>query len=1081
MIVAHAWCSWSVFLMALCAMHCVRSAASAEDDKKEAFGACDDRTPHPDLENPAALQRNREAPHATLLPYPDRQSALTGRRDASAYYRSLNGKWRFHWAPGPDERPVGFHEEQYDVSQWDTIDVPLSWQMAGYGTPIYTNSKYPFANRAPRVMDVPQADYTTFKFRNPVGSYKRLFTVPDDWEPPRQFFVTFDGVDSAFYLWINGQKIGYSQGSRTPAEFNITKYVHTGKNSIAVEVYRFCDGSYLEDQDMFRLSGIFRDVYLWSAPNTHIRDFVIVTDLDDEYKNASLTVSADVRRFAASPDPCRLAMELMDADKELVATVLSKEISVASGEDAVIELRCLVANPLKWTAETPNLYKLLLTLTDKDGAVVEILQSNVGFREIEIKQGQLLINGKPIYIKGVNRHEHSYEGGHYVTREQRIRDIVLMKRHNINAVRTSHYPNHPEWYDLCDEYGIYLCDEANVECHGDQSLSSDPEWEAAYVDRVQRMVERDKNHPSVIIWSMGNESGKGPNHLAMNEWVLANDQTRALQYGPKSSINHPMYVQPWGLERHGQLGLERTGKGIPFSPLIMSEYAHAMGNSTGDLQAYWRMFERYPSLQGGFIWDWIDQGLKKEIPGRPGESFAAFGGDFGDRPNNGNFSMNGLINADRREVHPCIREVKKVYQNIDVTPVDLQHGRVKVTNKYAFTNLDRFDLSWELTADGQVVGGGALGRIDLAPLSSTEVCIPLDYSKLDIRKEHFVKFSFRLAEADSWADRGHLVAWDQLALPFEYKPSTDLSVDKIALQEDEKSVSLGSPKFKAVFGKQSGLLESYEYDNTDLLDSPLRPNFWRALTDNHVAWVRDVRPEMQLWQASGANVRLVSLAAERISPAIVRVTSCLDYPGVSSSFKTVYTVDGSGRIRFDVEFQHGEKMPPVPRIGMQMTMPAGFEHFRWYGRGPHECYWDRKESGEVAIHKAHLNDLPFSYEKPQENGNRTDVRWVRISNRDGVALEVAGMPTMDFSAWPYTLGQLSSARHNYELKSAGRVTVNLDYGQLGLGGDTSWGGKAKPHDEFLFEPGVTYKYSFVVRGTRSPAIRHSSTKNRRVK
>lgn len=1009
----------------------------------------DKRDPHPDLENQKVFGRNKEAPHATLMPFADARKALFGDRTESVFFKSLNGDWKFSWAKRPEERVKSFYEERYDVSDWDTIDVPCNWEMRGYGTALYSNSKYPFIPHPPRVMDTPPNNYTSYEARNPVGSYRRTFDLPKRWDG-REVFVTFDGVRSAFYLWINGEKVGYSQGSRLPAEFNITRYLKPGRNTIAAEVYRWCDGSYMEDQDFYRLSGIYRDVYLWAAPRQHIRDFSVVTDLDSDYVNAILKVQAKLRNYGTSEETCTIGMELFDAAGQFVTGIAVGGQPVLPGQERPVDLAIRLADPHKWSAETPYLYRLLLTLKDSNGKTLEIIPQDVGFREIEIVDRQLLVNGQPVYIKGVNRHEHNPETGQYVTRELRIKDIVTMKQHNINAVRTAHYPNPREWYELCNQYGIYLCNEANTETHGMQELASNPEWQEAYLDRIQRMVERDKNQPSVIWWSMSNESGPGANFKAAHEWVQENDpQNRPRQY--RGNIDAPMYIQPDGVRKAAKKD----------SPFIMCEYAHSMGNSTGNLQKYWDAFRSAPNLQGGFIWDWVDQAVNKEIPGRLGEFYWAYGGDHGDYPNNGNFCCNGLVNPDRSP-HPALKEVKKVHQSILIAATDLELGVFSLTNEYFFQTLETFDGKWELLADGKVVREGSL-ETDLAPQKSGTVTIPVKYAELPAGKEYLVKLSFGLKEDTSWARAGHVVAWDQFAYPYEHQEADAGTAASLKVMEKGGAIRFSGELFSAELNTETGLLESYTWKGRNMLLSPLKPNVWRARTDNDNAWMK-MKSDYQKLQEHHDNWVLESCKLESRNDMDARVTAVMKIPEIGLTYKVAYSVHGSGKIRVDVACVHPADFNSLPRIGMQTTMPAAFHQLEWYGRGPHESYWDRKTGAEVGTWSLPLSDFIFGYIRPQENGNRTDVRRFTISDGKGAALKVAGASLLEFSAWPYSMQDLSDARHDYELPTRNSVTVNIDYGQIGLGGDTSWGARAKPHPEFLFEEGKAYTYSFWLEG-----------------
>jgi len=650
-----------------------------------------------DWENPKLLHINKEDSYSTSVPFPSIEEARTKLRYESKYYYSLNGKWKFNWCYKPDERPKDFYKTEFDVTKWKTIPVPSNWELQGYDYPIYVNIPYEFSKN-PTPPLVP-------KDHNPVGSYRRDFKVPQSWNG-REIFIHFADVKSAFYLWINGKLVGFSKGSKLPAEFNITNYLKDGSNTLAVEVYRFSDGSYLECQDFWRISGIERDVYLYSTAKTRIKDFWINADLDDQYKNGIIKIETEIFNYNnAGQDKYFVEYNLFDKNNKLL-TKAKQEVEVNRNSAKKIILNSTVDHPLKWTAETPNLYTSVIVLKDQKGKVIDVRTCKTGFRKVEIKNMQLLVNGKAILLKGVNRHEHDEFTGHYISEESMINDIKLMKQANINAVRTCHYPNDPRWYELCDQYGIYLVDEANVESHGmgygEKSLAKDTLWLDAHLDRNIRMVERDKNHPSIIIWSMGNEGGNGVNFYECYKWIKQRDPSRPIHYERalldwNTDIYCPMYDGIDGIVNYAKQNLPR--------PLILCEYSHSMGNSTGNFKDYWDAIESYPNLQGGFIWDWVDQGMAKF--NSKGEKFWAFGGDFGpkDVPSDRNFCCNGIVSADRTP-HPAYWEVKKVYQFIKIIPVDMSKGIFEVRNKYSFINLDDFELNWEIFDDGISVKKG---------------------------------------------------------------------------------------------------------------------------------------------------------------------------------------------------------------------------------------------------------------------------------------------------------------------------------------------------------------------------------------
>ncbi|HEX8336927.1 MAG TPA: glycoside hydrolase family 2 TIM barrel-domain containing protein, partial [Pyrinomonadaceae bacterium] len=775
----------------------------------------------PDWENPRVFGINKEPARATFVPYPDEAAARRGvmayapgaaPAPGSPFVVSLNGRWKFNWVKEPSARPVDFYKPEFDVSAWKEIRVPANWEMEGFGTPIFLNITYPFKRDAPKVMGEPPRDWTTYEERNPVGSYRRTFTLPAGWAG-RETFLVLRGVNSACYVWVNGQKVGYSEDSRLPAEFNVTRYVRPGENTVAVEVYRFSDGSYLEDQDFWRLSGIFRDVELVSRPPVHVRDFYARTTFDGQYRDARLALNVKVRNAGSSAEKFTLQAKLFDSRGAAVGAPLSGAGTAAGGGEVSLDLSRDVTSPLKWSAEEPNLYTLVLTLKDSRGRVLESVPWRLGFRTSEIKGGQILVNGRPVVIKGVNRHEHDPDLGQVTTREMMVKDILLMKRYNINAVRTSHYPNDERWYHLCDEYGLYVQDEANVESHGyganDRQRVSDAEdFTEAHVERMRRMVERDKNHASIFLWSLGNEAGWGRNLAAAYTWAKADRPELIVVYEGGASVHsdafNPMYTKPQDLLKYWQ----QKGEGKPF---YLVEYAHALGNSVGNLQEYWDVLESRPGFHGGFIWDWVDQTFRKRTA--DGRDLWAYGGDYGDKPNDGN-GGDGLVFADRR-VQPELEEVKKVYQFVKVEPVDLAAGRVRVRNKHIFADLSHTEGSWELAEDGAVIQRGRLPRLRMAAGQSEEVKLGLTRRAALPGREYFLKVAFALAADTPWAKRGHVVAWDQFAVPFAPPPApaaaagvAATAAPALAVEETDSAVTLRGPRFLARVGKTTGSREA---------------------------------------------------------------------------------------------------------------------------------------------------------------------------------------------------------------------------------------------------------------------------------
>ena len=1123
----------------------------------------------PEWQNPQITGLNREPAHATLQPFKDIATALKGERTQSPFFLLLNGSWKFHWSPNPAGTPTegipgraqDFYHVDFDDSDWQVLPVPSSQEIQGYGQPRYLSSSYAFnIDALPRV---PEED-------NPVGSYRTSFFLPTEWAGA-QVFINFDGVDSAFYLWANGKLVGYSTDSRLPAEFNLTSFLEPGVNHLAVQVHRWSSASYLEDQDMWFLSGIFRDVFLYATPLVHLRDFWVRTQLDAAYQDASLSIRLHLRNYdVVSSASVQIEALLYDPQGRPVsvsehgAWFSAAKVQVDMGAEKIFELGGKVSAPLKWSAEHPHLYTLLLLLKNQEGKLVEVERCRVGFRQVEIKEGKILINGAPVLFRGVNRHEHQPDRGHAITRESMLQDILLMKRSNINAVRTCHYPDQPYWYDLCDQYGIYLIDEANIETHGVwDRLTRDPLWLPAFMERGSRMVERDKNHPSVIIWSMGNESGYGPNHAALADWIHQHDPTRPVHYEsarsePYLDIISCMYPTLDYLKKLATVPGETR-------PIIMCEYAHSMGNSPGNLKEYWEIIEAYPRLRGGFVWDWVDQGIQQVR--QDGTLWYAYGGDFGDTPNDGSFCNNGLVFPDRTP-HTALLEYKKVIQPVRVEAVDLLQGRVAVTNKHFFSDLSGLQGEWELRADDRVLASAQLPVLILPPGKSQEICLPYPVPTPEPGVEYWLWISFKLAEAAPWADQGHEVAWEQLAIPFTPPPfrATEGRVGggglrpkevlegrppegpDLALDETDQQAILTSEGFRLVFDKVEGTISSFQADGRERIVKGPRLNFWRAPTENdlnkwgderaamrwrevgldqleeHIQGVEISRPapqrvemvtrsviqvkegavlpsafpqqESQGMLEMGLNMlvaeemlpglfqRLGFAAADfpqenkatqikaliqrmageqRIFDILLAVKAMLEDAGapvpdflenvvasgeVSTSPRppapparfecTIsYSVNGSGEVLVEAHILPCAGLPFLPRIGLQMQVPGGFEQFTWYGRGPQETYADRQEGAAVNVYSGTVAEQYVAYLFPQENGNKTEVRWMTLTDpHDGSGLRaerVEGMPCLNVSVAHFTTEDLTLANHPFDLPNRPEITLNLDYAQSGLG------------------------------------------------
>ncbi|MDZ7373709.1 MAG: DUF4981 domain-containing protein [candidate division KSB1 bacterium] len=984
-------------------------------------------------EDPAVNGINREPPHATLMPYADFEQARACIREASPYYLSLNGKWKFHWVPRPEERPTEFYKPEFDASGWAEIPVPSNWQMLGYDKPIYTNIRYPFPKNPPYV------DHSY----NPVGSYRRTFRLPREWRG-RQVFLHFDGVESAFYVWMNGQFVGYSEDSRTPAEFNITSFVRDGENVLAVEVYRWSDGSYLEDQDFWRMSGIFRNVYLFSTPTLHIRDFEVQPELDERYEDAELAVTAWIRNYGTTDAPrVQLEVSLLGPDGKPVGSqpvAMNGTSLLRAGGETVLAVRAPVHRPLKWSAETPYLYTVVLALRDATGQAVEYESARVGFRKVEIKGRHLLVNGKPILIKGVNRHEHDPDTGHYVSLESMIRDIKLMKQFNINTVRTAHYPNDPHWYDLCDQYGLYIIDEANIESHGmgyapDQTLANRPEWLSAHLERAIRMVERDKNHPCVIMWSMGNEAGDGLAFEIISDWIHRRDPSRPVHYERALDRRH-VDVVSWMYPPLDHL--VRYAESQPDRPLIMCEYAHAMGNAVGNLPEYWQLIEAYDALQGGCIWDWVDQGLRKRTP--DGKEFWAYGGDYGDEPNDDNFCINGLVSPDR-SVQPEIWEVKKVYQNVKFEPVDLFQGIIRLRNGFFFTNLRDFDLRWQLTEDGVPVQSGSLPAPDVEPQESAVVRLPLVQPRLNPGAEYWLRVSIHLRQATLWAEAGHEIAWEQFRIPYRVAraPRVEpLPGEALHITEGEGGLTIRGKGFEATFDRNSATLASLLYGGLSVIGEPEEGvrgpvlNVFRAWTDNeerladqwYKAGLNKLRPEVRRFEW------------QQLSSGKAEIVTEIRYWGTDSSgfdHRCRYTVFANGWIHVANEVDPFGKLPILPRLGVRMTVAGDLEKLTWYGRGPQENYPDRKSGYAIGLWESTVTDQYYPYVRPQETGNHEDVRWLALVDEKGSGILITADETLSFAALHYTASDLDRANHIHELSPRRNIILCLDAQVLGLG------------------------------------------------
>ncbi|MFC8941494.1 glycoside hydrolase family 2 TIM barrel-domain containing protein [Streptomyces griseoincarnatus] len=1216
-----------------------------------------------------------EPPHTTLMPYAGVPQALAADRTRSPYRLDLDGTWKFAYADRPEDRDPDFHRTDTDDRGWDTIPVPSVWQMHGHDFPIYLNITYPYWGPNGRGEE-PQPPAAPTRY-NPVGQYRRTFTVPRDWRG-RRVFLHFEGVKSAHYVWINGELVGYDEDSYTPSEYDVTDHLRPGTNQIAVEVYRYSDGDWLEDQDMIRLSGIFRSVHLFSTPPVHLRDFKLETPLDDTYTAAELDVTAHVRAYGEGAGGGRYTVEtqLYDARGHAVWSRPLRQTadlgSVEAGRDVTVRASRAVPEPRLWSAEEPYLYTAVLRLRDPAGAVVETLSHRVGIREFALKDGLMRINGRPVSFRGTNRHEMHPARGTALTREDMVRDITIVKRLNMNSVRTSHYPDNPLWYELADAYGLYLVDETNLETHGirDRYPGDHPDWTAACVARAQNMVHRDKNHPSVVVWSLGNEAGGGSTFTAMHDWIRSYDATRVIQYEGDdrpgiSDIRSRMYESP---DRVEQRALDTADT----RPYVMIEYSHAMGNSNGNFGKYWDVVRRHDVLQGGWIWDFADQSLHTPVPGRvlltesgpaalrgeilatrgrldrdkglsgitvferhdsldltgsltleawftpgvpgyhqpivakgdtqyalkqtdrrveffihsdgqwiavnwtvpddwsgrehhvagvfdagtgtlglyvdgavraarttdrrptsntaplslasdaddqtrefdgtirrarvyaralttaelgsedrtPGDegvrfwfdaatvrterkrpearTFLAYGGDWGDNPNDGAFVADGIVTADR-ELGGKAAEIKRVHQAVGAvrTPGG-GPGAVTLTNEYLFTNLRDFDGRWELVADGEVTGRGRFTRdqLDLEPLSEKRVGLPVRLPRDPAPgTEFFLQLSFTTRERTPWAEPGFEVARHQLPLDADTPAVVPVPLSRVpALRHEtrDEDVRITGQGFSVTVDRRTGLLTDYEADGTRLLTSGPAPNFWRAPTDNDRGNGQHLRN--QTWRDAGARRTVTDVTVRPLGDRAVevRVTGTLPTT-VESRYSTTYTVFGHGEIKVDHTLHPGAaNLPYLPEVGSLLFLPRRLDRLHWYGRGPEENHWDRNAGTDVGRWSSTVAEQWTPYIRPQENGNKTDVRWAALTDRTGRGLLVTGEPLVEINASHFTPEDLSAGvRHDYQLTPRDAVVLRVNHRQMGVGGDNSWG--AHTHDEFKLFADRDYAYTYRLR------------------
>lgn len=1010
-----------------------------------------------DWENPTVFAVNKEAPHAVYFPFENRHLALKNDRSASKYYQSLDGTWQFKWTKGAENRPKDFFQETYDPVTWGQIQVPGNWEMQGYGIPIYTNQSYAFASKNPPY--IPNGI-------NEIGSYRKEVEVTAEWLN-RAVFLHLGAVNSAVYVWVNGKKVGYSQGSKTPAEFYLNPYLRAGKNLIALEVYRWSDGSYLQCQDFWRLSGIERSVYLYAAPQKRIKDYEIQAGLATNYTTGILKVKAQVQALVNG----RLKVELLDKHNKIL---LSHNLPIKNINDTLLTLEQHFPSIQPWSAERPNLYTLLLTLVDDQGFVQEVLSNRVGFRTSEIKNSQFCINGIPIYLKGVNLHEHDPKTGHVMSAALLEKDLKLMKAANVNAIRTCHYPQPAYFYELCDKMGFYVVDEANIESHGigygPASLAKRPRWKQAHWDRLWRMVERDKNYPCVVIWSLGNEAGNGINFMHTYDWLKQRDSSRPVQYeqahlhGRNSDIYAPMYPV---FEK-----VEAYAAKQPAKPLIMCEYAHSMGNSTGNFKDWWDLIERYDALQGGFIWDWVDQGLEK-VDTSTGETYWAYGGDFGpdNIPSAGNFCLNGIVFPDR-SIQPAWHEVKKVYQYAAFYPYDLELGQVWLHNKFSFIDLSDFELQWELKSGSELLLRGTQALPTIAAGDTAKLHLGPNWSWLGNRnKATYLTLNLVGKRNTAVSKIGAVMATEQFFVPSqEYIRLPDDLITKDQFdeaREEGNKIILKKEALTWEIDIEQGMLTKWNYQGNELLQEGLKPNFWRGMTDNDFGNFLKLRGGN--WRFLPKNTPKTNVL--HLSKDSLSIQVCYKM-GTNGSCYLNYNFFPSGKIVVTVLLKRpAMRLRALPRIGVQLQLPKNYDQLTWFGRGPFENYQDRNTAAHIDLYQSKVAEQYVPYIRPQENGNKTDVDWLELVNTSGIGLRVTAilepinftalhfLPE-DFQASVRHLGWANAKNEHYiDLKERDMVALSIDYKQLGLGGDDSWW--RKPHKQYRLLK-RKYDYSFVL-------------------
>ena len=1037
------------------------------------------------IENELMIGENKLAPHSSFTSFTSKKNVLNKQ---SKFYKSLDGKWNFNWVKNPKDRPINFMNSSFDVSSWNQINVPSNWEIEGYGVPIYANHQYEFADYKAMIAedmelveirypknpgDVPD-DY------NPVGSYRRDFIIDKSWSE-KEIFLHIGAMKSGGFVWLNGKYIGYSQGSKLPAEFNISKALKKGKNTIAIQVFRWTDGAYLECQDFWRISGIERSVYLYAQPKIRIEDFEVKSVLDKTYKNGEFNLTIDLKNHSLKNKNISVTYQVLDKKTILISE--TKNSSVKKSES--INFNANIPNIKIWSAEHPNLYNLQIETKDANGNTMEVSSTKIGFRSVEIKNGLLLVNGKRITLKGVNTQETDPETGHVMSEELLLKDIQLWKENNINAVRLSHYPRGKRFYELCDKYGLYVVDEANIESHGmyygKYSLAKKTSWEKAHIDRMVRMVERDKNHPSVIIWSMGNEAGNGVNFFKGYDTIKAIDITkRPVQYerpykerdgnvfdmDSNTDIIVPQYPSPANFKEVGKSKTDR--------PYIPSEYAHSMGNSTGNFQDYWDIIEQYDNLQGGFIWDWVDQSIWKT--NEKGEKYYAYGGDYGENmPSDNSFLNNGIVFPDRTP-QPALYEVKKAHEFINFKNKGIntyEELRVLVENLYDFTNLNQFHFTVQIKAEGQVLKEIHLKNISVETQTGKLIRIPLEGINFKSNTEYFVEISAKTNQQWGILPENFEVAHEQIPLASKFKkePTKNNLKSNLTVEDSQESFQVFNDHLNLIFNKKEGRIVSYKFNKKELIKDRkgLKPNFWRAVTDN------DFGSKMEKdnigWKTASIQSEVIKFEHKKLDNGTINFEVTYNLPGVQTTCISNYTIFGNGVIKIKNTLNESNYKGDIPRIGMRMQLPKEYENLSYFGRGPWENYQDRNAAAFVDVYTSKVKDQYVPYIRPQDNGYKTDTRWLALSNNNNEGLLIATgsenllsfsalhMENEDFDTTEGIDYENSNIRkHTIDIKEKNIVQLNIDLGQRGVAGDDSW--KSKPQEKYQYKGTNKHTYSF---------------------